>query len=91
MQDPGLEAHSVKFNYLISYLARGSKVTIDNKCLWLVRRLKGASNCIISSYCLSKQKLAAVTDNAKVAESCFHLYKEVKYCLQMLHLFCLSF
>ena len=49
IQDPGLEAHFVKFNYLIGYLDRGSKVMIVNNYLKLVRRLKGASNCSMSS------------------------------------------
>jgi hypothetical protein len=49
IQDPGLEAQFVKFNYLISYLDRGSKVMIAYNYLKLVRRPKSASICSMSS------------------------------------------
>jgi hypothetical protein len=40
IQDPGLEAQLVKFNFLNSYLDRGG----------IIERLKNASNCCLSRY-----------------------------------------
>ena len=68
LQDPGLEAHLVKFDYLVSYLDRGSNIT----------RLKSASNCSMSFCCLSRHKLEAVINNARIADTCIQLNGKLK-------------
>ena len=68
IQDPGLEAQMVKFDFLNSYLDRGGNI----------KRLKNASTCNMSSCCLSRHKQEAVIINATIADICLQLARKLK-------------
>jgi hypothetical protein len=65
LQDSGLEAHLVNFEYLISYLDRGS----------IIKRLKTALKCSMSSSCLSSQRLEVVINNGTFSDNCLQLHR----------------
>jgi hypothetical protein len=69
LQEPGLEAHLVKFNYLISYQDRDHNVASP----------KTASKySIISSSSLSRHKLETNISNSAVPDSCLQLDRKLK-------------
>ena len=71
LQDPGPEANLIKFDYLISYLARGNNVTIANNCIRLDRRLKTACNSSMSSVFLvgGRRQLSVTLQMIMIASS----------------------